>query len=74
MRNKLCCQCYKCYCIVIDSGWSIINNVVLSIARYLQNGQIVDVEENGGLLEATRPMDFLPGFSLEGNLYKINIL
>ena len=59
---------------VIDSGWSIINNVVLSIARYLQNGQIVDVEENGGLLEATRPMDFLPGFSLEGNLYKINIL
>ncbi len=36
------------------------------LARYLQNGQIVDVEEHGGLLDATRPMDFLPGFSLEG--------
>jgi hypothetical protein len=50
--------------------------MITFLARYLQNGQIVDVEENGGLLEATRPMDFLPGFSLEGensNLLKIFI-
>lgn len=39
---------------------------MLSGARYLQNGQIVDIEDNGGLLDATNSMDFLPGFSLEG--------
>ena len=35
-------------------------------AKYLQNGQVVEVEDNGGLLDAVVPMDFLPGFSLEG--------
>ena len=39
---------------------------MLSGAKFLQNGQIVEVEENGGLLDATSSMDFLPGFSLEG--------
>lgn len=39
---------------------------MLSGARFLQDGQIVDIEENGGLLDATTSMDFLPGFSLEG--------
>ncbi|XP_023324527.1 alpha-aminoadipic semialdehyde synthase, mitochondrial [Eurytemora carolleeae] len=39
---------------------------MLSGAKYLQNGNVVEVEENGGLLESVVPMDFLPGFSLEG--------
>lgn len=39
---------------------------MLSGAKFLQDGQIVVVEENGGLLDATSSMDFLPGFSLEG--------
>lgn len=39
---------------------------MLSGAKFLQDGRIVEVEENGGLMEATRDMDFLPGFSLEG--------
>jgi len=39
---------------------------MLSGARYLQDGQIIDVEENGGLLDSVSKMDFLPGFSLEG--------
>lgn len=39
---------------------------MLSGARYLQNGSVVEVEDNGGLIDAAVPMDFLPGFSLEG--------
>ena len=39
---------------------------MLSGARYLQNGEVIDIEENGGLMDAAQPMDFLPGFSLEG--------
>merc|ERR1719513_423224 len=39
---------------------------MLSGAKYLQNGQSVEIEENGGLLDAATSMDFLPGFSLEG--------
>ena len=35
-------------------------------AKYLQNGTVVEVEDNGGLIDAAVPMDFLPGFSLEG--------
>jgi len=39
---------------------------ILFSAKYLENGSTVKVEPNGGLLDAVRPMDFLPGFSLEG--------
>lgn len=39
---------------------------MLSGAKFLQNGQVIEVEENGGLMDAVAPMDFLPGFSLEG--------
>ena len=38
-------------------------------AKYLQNGTVVEVEDNGGLIDAAVPMDFLPGFSLEGWAY-----
>ena len=41
------------------------------VAKYLQNGQNVEIEENGGLLDAVNDMDFLPGFSLEGS-FKIH--
>merc|ERR1712037_48321 len=39
---------------------------MLSGPRSLANGEVVDIEENGGLLDAATSMDFLPGFSLEG--------
>ena len=32
----------------------------------MQDGKAVTVDSNGGLLDAVSPMDFLPGFSLEG--------
>jgi len=39
---------------------------MLSGARYLEDGVVVDIEDNGGLMDAANSMDFLPGFSLEG--------
>lgn len=39
---------------------------MLSGAKYLDDGKAVEIEPNGGLLNAVLPMDFLPGFSLEG--------
>ena len=49
--------------------FTIMNDIFFYIpARYLQDGQIIDVEENGGLLDSVSKMDFLPGFSLEGKL------
>merc|ERR1711971_1198653 len=38
---------------------------MLSGAKYLQDGNAVTVDANGGLLDSVSPMDFLPGFSLE---------
>merc|ERR1712241_1030174 len=39
---------------------------MLSGAKYLKDGNVVTVDKDGGLLESVDPMDFLPGFSLEG--------
>ncbi|CAG9769836.1 unnamed protein product [Ceutorhynchus assimilis] len=38
----------------------------LSSARYLRKGQIVEISEGGELMRATKTLDFLPGFNLEG--------
>lgn len=38
----------------------------LSPARYLKDGEVVDVPSGGGLLQATQPYAALPGFNLEG--------
>ncbi|XP_017786557.1 PREDICTED: alpha-aminoadipic semialdehyde synthase, mitochondrial-like [Nicrophorus vespilloides] len=38
----------------------------LSSARYLRKGQVVEISEGGELMAATKSLDFLPGFSLEG--------
>ncbi|KAK3102273.1 hypothetical protein FSP39_010099 [Pinctada imbricata] len=35
-------------------------------ARYLQDNHIVEIQPNGGLLDASRDLTFLPGFNLEG--------
>ncbi len=35
-------------------------------AKYLKDGKIVTVDPNGGLFDYVTPMDFLPGFNLEG--------
>ena len=35
-------------------------------AKYLQDGKVVTVDPNGGLLDASMPMNFLPGFNVEG--------
>lgn len=37
----------------------------LSAAKYLRNGKVVNIPP-GGLLDATEPLDFLPGYNLEG--------
>lgn len=34
--------------------------------RYLSKGQIVELSEGGELMRATKGLDFLPGFNLEG--------
>lgn len=39
---------------------------MLSNAKYLQDGRVVQVDKDGGLCDAAKPMDFLPGFHLEG--------
>jgi len=39
---------------------------MLSGAKYLKDGHVVTVDKDGGLLESVDPMDFLPGFGLEG--------
>ncbi len=39
---------------------------MLAGAKYLDDGNVVTVEPNGGLLDTVVPMDFLPGFHLEG--------
>ncbi|CAG9856321.1 unnamed protein product [Phyllotreta striolata] len=35
-------------------------------ARYLRKGQIVEICKGGELMRAARPLNFLPGFNLEG--------
>ncbi|CAG9819108.1 unnamed protein product [Phaedon cochleariae] len=49
-------------------SWSpkgALSNTVSS-ARYLRKGQIVEIKEGGELMRAVKPLDFLPGFNLEG--------
>ena len=53
------------------SNLSLLHLSLSFSAKYLQNGQVVEVEDNGGLLDAVVPMDFLPGFSLEGSAFFI---
>ncbi|KAH9512582.1 hypothetical protein Btru_038850, partial [Bulinus truncatus] len=39
---------------------------VLANAKYLKNGKIVEIPGQGGLLNATEDLTFMPGFNLEG--------
>ena len=39
---------------------------VLSGARYVQDGAVVEIPAGGELLNSTHDLDFLPGFHLEG--------
>lgn len=49
-------------------SWSprgaLINTI--SAAKYRKKGEIIEIEEGGGLMAATKPLGFLPGFNLEG--------
>ena len=36
------------------------------LAKYLQDGKVITVDPDGGLIDASMPMNFLPGFNLEG--------
>ncbi|KAH3892671.1 hypothetical protein DPMN_016794, partial [Dreissena polymorpha] len=38
----------------------------LSGAKYLKNGQVVEISGQGGLLDAAEHLNFMPGFNLEG--------
>lgn len=35
-------------------------------ARWLENGELKEVPAGGALLDSARPLNFLPGFNLEG--------
>lgn len=39
---------------------------VLSPAKYLEDGKVVEVAGGGGLLKSVFDLDILPGFNLEG--------
>ncbi|KAF7654966.1 hypothetical protein LDENG_00062300 [Lucifuga dentata] len=47
------------------SPYGVLLNIV-SPAFYLKDNQVVSIPAGGSLMDATAPMDFLPGFSLEG--------
>ncbi|GIY30410.1 hypothetical protein CDAR_262411 [Caerostris darwini] len=38
----------------------------LSVAKYLDDGKIVEIPSGGALMDHARDIDFLPGFNLEG--------
>lgn len=38
----------------------------LSPAKYLENGETIAISEGGALMSATKTLNFLPGFNLEG--------
>nr|XP_043891753.1 alpha-aminoadipic semialdehyde synthase, mitochondrial isoform X1 [Solea senegalensis]XP_043891754.1 alpha-aminoadipic semialdehyde synthase, mitochondrial isoform X1 [Solea senegalensis]XP_043891755.1 alpha-aminoadipic semialdehyde synthase, mitochondrial isoform X1 [Solea senegalensis] len=49
-------------------SWSpmgVLTNTI-SPAVYIKDNQVVNVPAGGSLMEASMPMDFLPGFNLEG--------
>ena len=39
---------------------------LLAGAKFLENGKVVTVESNGGILDTARACKFMPGFNLEG--------
>lgn len=39
---------------------------LMNPARYLENGQIIEIEGNGAVLDHLYPIDFMPGFNLIG--------
>ncbi|XP_040565827.1 alpha-aminoadipic semialdehyde synthase, mitochondrial [Lepeophtheirus salmonis] len=39
---------------------------MLAGAKYLKDGKMINIEENGGLLDAVNPMNLFPGFNVEG--------
>ncbi|GBM72861.1 Alpha-aminoadipic semialdehyde synthase, mitochondrial [Araneus ventricosus] len=38
----------------------------LSVAKYLEDGKVVEIPSGGALMDHTRSIDYLPGFNLEG--------
>uniref|UniRef100_A0A673GTA3 Alpha-aminoadipic semialdehyde synthase, mitochondrial-like n=1 Tax=Sinocyclocheilus rhinocerous TaxID=307959 RepID=A0A673GTA3_9TELE len=47
------------------SPYGVLLNTI-SPAIYLKDNQVVSVPPGGALLDITKPMDFMPGFNLEG--------
>uniref|UniRef100_A0A672M445 Aminoadipate-semialdehyde synthase n=1 Tax=Sinocyclocheilus grahami TaxID=75366 RepID=A0A672M445_SINGR len=47
------------------SPYGVLLNTI-SPAIYLKDNQVVSVPPGGALLDVTKPMDFMPGFNLEG--------
>lgn len=39
---------------------------VLSGAKYLNNDEVIEIAPGGSILDNTMPVDFMPGFNLEG--------
>ncbi|CAK6980220.1 alpha-aminoadipic semialdehyde synthase%2C mitochondrial, partial [Scomber scombrus] len=47
------------------SPYGVLLNTI-SPAIFLKDGEVVSIPEGGALMDSTSPMDFLPGFNLEG--------
>ncbi|XP_028813260.1 alpha-aminoadipic semialdehyde synthase, mitochondrial isoform X2 [Denticeps clupeoides] len=47
------------------SPYGVLLNTI-SPAVFLKNNQVISIPAGGSLMESTMPMDFLPGFNLEG--------
>ncbi|XP_026094901.1 alpha-aminoadipic semialdehyde synthase, mitochondrial [Carassius auratus] len=47
------------------SPYGVLLNTI-SPAIYLKDNQVISVPPGGALLDVTKPMDFMPGFNLEG--------
>nr|XP_057943484.1 alpha-aminoadipic semialdehyde synthase, mitochondrial [Doryrhamphus excisus] len=47
------------------SPYGVLNNTI-SPALFLRDNKIVSIPQGGALLDATAPLDFFPGFNLEG--------
>uniref|UniRef100_A0A671P6Y2 Alpha-aminoadipic semialdehyde synthase, mitochondrial n=1 Tax=Sinocyclocheilus anshuiensis TaxID=1608454 RepID=A0A671P6Y2_9TELE len=47
------------------SPYGVLLNTI-SPAIYLKDNQVISVPPGGALLDVTKPMDFIPGFNLEG--------
>ncbi|CAG9829279.1 unnamed protein product [Diabrotica balteata] len=57
---------FESYCGGLPAPEYSDNPLRYKFSWYLRKGQIVEISEGGELMRAAKPLDFLPGFNLEG--------